>query len=236
MVRTELVSRSPLRILEKSTHGGVGKGNIGVIAGIKGVGKTACLVHIATDDLFQGKHVIHVSFSKDASHIVAWYEDIFSGIVKRCKVEASTDVHDEAVKNRIILNFTQDGVHWPQVEARIRTMMENTLFQADAIIVDGFNFSRALVSELKSIRRFASDLGLEIWFSATTEEQTAGEDRMPLVLRPFLDEIAVVIVLIDKGSFIHLELLKDHDIDSCLDLHLKLDPQILLIDTEQADT
>ncbi len=45
MVKSELINRSPLRILEKSIQGGVGKGNIGVIASRKGVGKTACLVH-----------------------------------------------------------------------------------------------------------------------------------------------------------------------------------------------
>ena len=58
MVKEELVSRSPLRILEKSTHGGLGKGNLGVIAAKRGVGKTAFLVHMATDQLFQGNHII----------------------------------------------------------------------------------------------------------------------------------------------------------------------------------
>jgi len=60
MVRKELINRSPLRILERSTHGGVGKGNIGIIAARKGVGKTACLVHIATDQLFQKIGRAHV--------------------------------------------------------------------------------------------------------------------------------------------------------------------------------
>ena len=48
MVRAELIKRSPLRILERSMHGGLGAGNIGILASRKGVGKTACLVHIAT--------------------------------------------------------------------------------------------------------------------------------------------------------------------------------------------
>jgi len=49
MIMEDLISRSPLRILENSIHGGLGKGNIGVLASRKGVGKTACLVHIATE-------------------------------------------------------------------------------------------------------------------------------------------------------------------------------------------
>ena len=55
------------------------KGFMAVI-GKKGVGKTACLVHIATDQLFLNKHVIHVSFSGDTRHIISWYEDIFKEI------------------------------------------------------------------------------------------------------------------------------------------------------------
>ena len=77
MVKEELIKRSPLRVFEKSIHGGLGTGNIGVLASPKGVGKTACLVHIATDKLFQGKYVIHVSYSSRVDYIITWYEDIF---------------------------------------------------------------------------------------------------------------------------------------------------------------
>ena len=63
MIQSELIARSPLRILERSTRGGLGKGKIGAIAARRGVGKTACLVHIATDQLLRGKQVVHVSFA-----------------------------------------------------------------------------------------------------------------------------------------------------------------------------
>ena len=102
MVKTELNKRSPLRILENSIHGGVGKGNLAVIAARKGIGKTACLVHIATDQLFRGKHVIHVSFSANTSHIISWYEDIFNEIAKVNNLEHAMEVHDDIISNRII--------------------------------------------------------------------------------------------------------------------------------------
>ena len=105
MIKTEQNKRSPLRILEKSIHGGVGKGNIAVIAAKRG--KTACLVHIATDQLFEDKHVIHVSFSANTNHIISWYEDIFDEIAKKISLDSARDVHDEIVKNRIIMNFNQ---------------------------------------------------------------------------------------------------------------------------------
>ena len=66
----QLNSVSPLRVFEDSINGGLGKGNLGVIVSKKGVGKTACLVHIATDKLFKGEHVIHVSFSGNVEHVI----------------------------------------------------------------------------------------------------------------------------------------------------------------------
>jgi KaiC/GvpD/RAD55 family RecA-like ATPase len=110
MVKEELIKRSPLRLLEKSIHGGVGAGNIGVIAARKGTGKTACLVHIATDQLFQGKHVIHVSFAGRTDHIISWYEDIFGEIAKKRNLENAMEIHDDLIKNRVVMNFNQEGV------------------------------------------------------------------------------------------------------------------------------
>ena len=104
MIKKELNARSPLRILERSTQGGLGKGNLGVIAARQGVGKTACLVHIATDQLLQGKQVIHVSFATNPSHIVDWYEDIFREIAEKFGLESAMAVHDEMIRGRIIMN------------------------------------------------------------------------------------------------------------------------------------
>ena len=104
MVRSELNKRGPLRVFENSIHGGLGKGHIGVLASKKGVGKTACLVHIATDKLFRDRHVIHVSFSQKVDHIINWYEDIFKEIAKKRNLENAVDIHDEIIKNRVIMN------------------------------------------------------------------------------------------------------------------------------------
>ena len=167
MVKNELITRSPLRILERSTRGGVGKGNIGIIAARKGVGKTACLVHIATDQLFQGKHVIHVSFANDTSHIVAWYEDIFEEISRRHNLDDAMDIHDEITKNRVIMNFRQDGISNDQIRRSLRSMIQDGHFSADIIVIDGFDFSKITADMFHPFKEFAEELGIEIWFSTT---------------------------------------------------------------------
>ncbi|NLD98894.1 MAG: hypothetical protein GX640_03390, partial [Fibrobacter sp.] len=229
MIKKELISRSPLRILEQSTHGGVGKGNIGVIAARKGVGKTACLVHIATDQLFQGKHVIHISFANDTSHIVSWYEDIFEEIARRYKLDCTMDVHDDIIRHRVIMNFRQDGVSVEQIQKSIRSMVKDGNFSADLIVIDGYDFNRVSVAEFSAFKVLAEELGIEIWFSATLHRDSSYKNGIPSLLSPILEDIAILILLEPREDYIHLKLVKDHEITPSEDLHLKLDPQILLI-------
>ena len=55
MLKEEFIMKSPVRILEKSIEGGLGAGNIGIVASRKGVGKTAVLVQMALDKLIQDR-------------------------------------------------------------------------------------------------------------------------------------------------------------------------------------
>lgn len=231
MVKSELIKRSPLRILEKSIHGGVGPGNIGVIASRKGVGKTACLVHIATDKLFQDKHVIHVSFSNRTDHIISWYEDIFKEIAKKRELESAIDIHDELIKHRVIMNFSQEGISAEQIVHSIDAMVSHGKFAADTIVVDGYDFTKGNIEGLKTVRDFAARLGIEIWISASLKgkEPVFDEKGIPHELKSYLEEIAVLITLKYAGDYVHLKLVKDHGEIPSRELQLKLDPKTLLI-------
>lgn len=234
MIKTELVKRSPLRILEKSTHGGLKAGEVGVVASRKGVGKTACLVHIATDRLLQGDHVIHVSFAGRTDHIISWYEDIFREIARKRSLDNSMDIHDEVVKHRVIMNFSLDGVTIEQVLKSLRAMIQDGGFAANTIIVDGFDFESQSVEEIRKFRRFAAELELTVWFSASLrgDDPLYNRDGVPFALESHLDEVDVLITLTPTREFVQLGLIKDHERIVREDLHLKLDSKSLLIAEE----
>lgn len=234
MVRSELVKRSPLRILEKSLRGGVGKGNIGVLASRKGVGKTACLVQIATDKLLAGLHVIHVSFSARTDHIISWYEDIFKEIAGWKELESASVVHDEVTKNRVIMNFNQAGIHIEQVMASLSAMIGDGQFPADTVIFDGLDLSMGGEESLQAIKQFAEASGIEVWFSASLKgpEPLFDQYGTPNELLPFLDLIDVLVTMRFEGEHVRLQLVKDHENRRPNDLHLQLDPKTLLIATE----
>ena len=232
MVKSELIKRSPLRIFEKSIHGGVGKGHLGVLASKKGVGKTACLTHIAVDKLFQDRHVIHVSFASTVDHIINWYEDIFREIAKKRNLEHAVEVHDEIIHNRVIMNFNQQGVSIDQIVSSLEALIKDGRFPADAVIFDGYEVSDRSAGELDAIRNFAEKQGVEIWFSVSLTGDNGplfNEQGIPSVIEKIVDKIDVIVDLRHEGDYIHLEVAKDHEMVEHRDMQLKLDPKTLLI-------
>jgi len=232
MVKTPLTKRSPLRILEDYTHGGPGPGSIAVLASPKGVGKTACLVHIATEKLFQGKPVIHVSYASRVDYIITWYEDIFKEIARQRRLRSAMAVHDEIIRKRVIMNFKQDGMRTEQVLRSVEAMITFGKFSAETVIVDGYDFALATTDDLRKFKDFASRMELEIWFSASLRE-TGGPlfdaDGTPCVLSAHRDELDVVITLHARGDRVELRVVKDHDHPAAGILPLRLDPKTLLI-------
>ncbi|MGD1008974.1 MAG: hypothetical protein ABR951_02360 [Candidatus Aminicenantales bacterium] len=230
-VKEELIKRSPLRILERSISGGLGRGHIGVLASRKGVGKTACLVHIAADKLLQGKHIIHVSYATRVDHIINWYEDIFKEIAKKPGMKSALEMYDELIRNRVIMNFKQEGTRTEQVLKSLEAMIVHGQFGAEAVIVDGLDFSQAGPEDLRKFKDFAGRLGLEVWFSASLrgDEPLFDERGIPFMLQDHLGAIDVLISLQHHGDHVHFTLVKDHDRLAPKDMRLKLDPKTLLI-------
>jgi hypothetical protein len=231
MIARELIRHSPLRILEKSTHGGLAVGTIGVIAGYKGVGKTACLVHIATDQLLQDKHVIHISFKSNADHVLLWYEDIFAELARRNNLDSVSAEHDRVAHNRIVMNFEQDGLHWPRIQKSLGTMITSCKLKVDTVVVDGYDFSKATAEEMARVREFALSNGLRFWFSCSLSRKPSLDKplSLPGYLNKLMSHIAVAVVMVNCDTHVHLQLLKDHEFKVDDDMHLKLDPQSLLI-------
>jgi len=231
MVKQELIQRSPVRIFEKSIHGGLKSGEIGVIASRKGVGKTAVLVQIALDKLFQGKKVIHVSFTQHTDYVIAWYEDIFSEIAKKKNLEHAIEVKNDLVRNRVLMNFNQDGITSDQILRSLRAMIVDGGFKADALIIDGFDFERTTVERVSGVKQFAQELGLEIWYSCTVgaDETVYDKRNIPLVLKDYVELIDVIVVLEPKQEFIQFSVSKDHASYNPAALELRLDAKTLLI-------
>ena len=231
MLKEELIAKSPLRVLERSIEGGLMAGSIGVIASRKGIGKTSVLVQLALDRLLQGEKVIHVSFTAHTSYVIAWYENIFAELAKRRGLEKMEDVRESLVRNRVIMNFAQGGVTIDDILRSLKAMIVDGSFKAKTLIVDGFDFSRTNRAELSKVRNFAKEMGIEVWYSCTLfgEEPLVDKNNIPVILREYIEDISVLILLEPKAEYIHFTVVKEHDKMNPQDLKLKLDAKTLLI-------
>lgn len=224
MVKQDLIERSPVRNFEKTLGGGVKAGEIGVIVSKKGLGKTSILVQLGIDQLLQGNHVVHVSFNQQAAHVMTWYEDIFTELAKKKNLDRAAEVKEEVVSKRIVLNFNQDTVRTAQVIKTIKALAEGGA-KPEAIIIDGFDFKKALPESMKQMKEFAKEAGLSIWYSANVETADKG---LPADLAPFSTELDVVLYLESKPDSIQIKVLKEHA-KADYSTELKLDVKTLLI-------
>ena len=231
MIKEELIQRSPIRIFEQSFHGGLKAGEIGIIASPHGIGKTSVLVQLGLDKLLQGKKVIHVSFTQHTNHVLAWYADIFDEFISKKNLEHAADVKNEVVKNRVLMNFNQDVMSKDQIIKSLRAMIVEGGFEAEAVIIDGFDFSRTDRERIASVKALAQELGLSVWYSCSVKDegQQYDKEKIPLLFKDLVDILDVIIVLEPKADHIELSISKDRDTHDTKALAMRLDPKTLLI-------
>ncbi len=230
MIKEQLIKRSPVRVFENTLDGGLGAGNLGVIAGRKGVGKTAGLVHIATDQLLQEQNVLHISFADDPKHIITWYEQVFREVASAYKLEDAMAIHDDIIRHRLILHFKQSSVKVPDIQRHIEQLEKGLEHKPNILIVDGFQFESASVEDLKQWKEMAEAKNVAIWFSATLHREKLELDAngIPAPVNKFSELFKVVIMLKPMRGYIEFDLLKS---PSSLKkkLAIKLDPKTMLI-------
>ena len=231
MVLNELIQRSPIRIFEQSINGGLKPGEIGIIASPNGVGKTSVLVQLALDKLLQGKKVIHVSFTQHTHYVPVWYEDIFSEFISKKNLENAAEIKNDLVKNRVLMNFNQDGVTKEQILRSLHAMIVDGGFKADSVIIDGFDFNRAEKNSFDRVKFFAEELGLSVWYSCSVKDNESqyNNENIPVVLGDLINHIDVVIVLQPKHDHVELSISKDRGSIISKSMAMKLDPKTLLI-------
>ena len=229
----ELNALSPLRAFDESLNGGLGKGNLGVLVSRHGIGKTACLVHLATDKLFRNEHIIHVSFSGNVEHVINWYKEVFRQISENRSLEDAAVIYNEILANRVVMNFSQENVSVEKVLSSLETLIRQGSFNADAIMFDGYKLTIATEDDVRKIKQFAMDLRVEVWFSVSPVRPDVqfDDNGVPNTIVKYENLIDVLIGLkynetMDK---VIMTLVKDGETIDPKPMRVTLDPKTMLI-------
>ena len=229
----ELNSVSPLRIFEESINGGLGRGNLGVIVSRHGVGKTACLVHLATDKLLKGESVIHVSFSGNVEHVINWYKEVFREIAEMQSLDDATLVYNSILANRVVMNFSQENVPVDKVLSSLESLISQGSFKADCILFDGYKLTVADEDEIIKIKEFAKKMNLEVWFSVSPVRPDViyDDNGVPNTLVKYYDLIDVLVALKydEKIDKVVMTVVRAHHANVPKPMKANLDPRTMLI-------
>jgi hypothetical protein len=226
----ELNERSPLRLLEESTHGGLGPGNLGVVVARHGVGKTAFLVGVALDDLFRGRKVLHVSIGRTIEHIREYYDEVFYDLTHKANLEGAAEIRRDMERRRHIKAFLKGTFSVERLREHI-AMLRNVLdFTPAAVMMDGYDFGAATPESLAELRAVARELKAEFWMSAHTHRDSRRDAvGIPEPVATVKDSLDVIVAMAHDGKKVNCRLLKDHDNPDVSELSLALDPTTMLL-------
>ncbi len=232
MYSREIAERNPLRIFERSIHGGLGAGNIGVVLSRPGDGKNGFLVAVATDDCLRSRKVLHVNLRDTAGEVREFYEEVFRDLAESSGMVDRSAALRTIEQNRRIHSFLGGSFALRKLETALEYMRAHADFNPRVVILDGFpDWETATDEDLEGIRRLAQRHECEFWLSGELhrEGQTLDARRVPTEIARFDQHLAVIVRLDPASDHVRLRLVKDHDNPDVADLHLELDPATFLI-------
>lgn len=226
MYQKFLTARSPVRILEKGLHGGLGKGNVGLVLAGHGVGKTSFLVGVALDELIRGGNVLHVAIDRTVAHTRAHYDTIFEELASHAHLDDAAQVHAEVDRRRSIRAVTSASFDANKLREAARLQQEMGSPPA-LVIVENFAAERSSPQELLDMKGLAQELGAEVWLSAASADEKVG--NLPGPLEACRDSFGVILALEPESDGVALRALKDHENPDVSALRVALDPRTLLL-------
>jgi len=226
LYRKFLNARSPLRLLEKGLHGGLGPGNLGIVLAGHGVGKTSFQVGVAVDELLRSGRVLHVSLAHPVAHVRAHYDVVFDELAHSTHLEDQGLIHNEIDRRRSIRVYPPGTLTMEKLREAVKLETE-VGGKPTLLILEGIDFSAMPRAEALDLKALAGELGAEVWLeSACDDEQIS---TLPPEIEAIDDLLSVVLALEPGDNAMKLRALKDHDNPNLADLHVSLDPRTLLL-------
>jgi hypothetical protein len=235
MIRQEAILQSPLRVLDRTIRGGLGKGHLGVIMAPPGVGKSACLVQIGLDALLRGKPVLHVAVGQSVEHVSARYEALFDELAERVDLADRRGVRESIAHRRLIWSSLDGAFGARALDEALAAFEAHLEPGPSAILVDGFGWEDPGATEMvRLLKASAAGIGAELWITA--REAECAELGLARRIAPLSDARAA---LVDVGVFLEphgrharLTLVKDFERFPATDVPLVLEGGTLRLPEE----
>jgi len=167
MEKKDLIEYSPVQYFEKVSPA-LKDGEMGLVTAKKGLGKTSVLVQFGLDSLIKDKATVHVSFDQHSSNVISWYSSILAEITKKKNISNLSEISEDIVRNRTILNFNQETFTLPKVVNTIKALNEGGS-KISTLVLDGLNLANTSKEDLSLFADFIKKEKMTAWFSYASE-------------------------------------------------------------------
>ena len=227
---SDFMKISPLKILEGPSRRGLGQGNLGVLMAQAGVGKTACLIHIALEKILRQGKLVHISLEDVPEKISSYYHVISQDLATALGGENGDELRRLLEKNRMILAYLNQSFEISRLRENMRNLAESIAFVPNTLIIDGLDFACAPREVFVELKEVAAEYQLETWLSALSSKRPGDGDegRIPSPCTHLDDLLSIVIELQPTTTGVFLRLLKDHETPVVPAVRVQLDPNTFL--------
>jgi hypothetical protein len=226
MLRQEAILQSPLRILDRSIRGGLGKGHLGVIMAPAGVGKSACLVQIGLDALLRQKVVLHIAVGQSVEHVSARYDALFDELAERVDLADRGGVRESIARRRFIWASTEGAFTARALGDALAALKTHLGLDPTTVLVDGFGWEDpGCTATVAAAKASAAGVGASLWMTA--RDAPGAELDLPARIAPLSDGCAslvdIGVFLEPRGRHARLTLVKDFERFPATDVPLVLE-------------
>ncbi len=215
MEKKDLFDKSPIRLFDAVSDGGLKAGELGLVTAKKGLGKTSVLIQFGMDTLLQDKQLIHVSFDVHSSNVISWYDSIFAEIAKKKNVGNAAELKNDVVSKRTILNFSLDNFSLEKVVNTLNALKAGGIAVA-GVVMDGIDFAKVSEDDVKAVADYAKKENVVLW---------ASSDSVPENLEKYF---SIIVNLSQAQDAVVVEISKLNGKKN-ISTDLKLDSKTLLI-------
>jgi hypothetical protein len=234
MTRKEAILQSPLRILDRSIRGGLGKGHLGVIVAPAGVGKSACLVQLGLDALLRERSVLHVAIGQSVEHVSARYDALFDDLAERVDLADRGRVRESIGQRRLIWSSLGGTFSARGLDEAMAAFQAQLALGPCTFLVDGLDWEEpGCVATVSAIKERAARAGAELWMTARDARSREPGRARPLA--PLTDDcvalVDVGISLEPHGRHARLALVKDFERFPATDVPLLVEGGVMRLPT-----
>lgn len=226
----------PATMIQQALGKPLNPGEMGVLLARAGVGKTACLTHIALGYLLNEQTVLHVCIDELPEKIKVWYQELLRNLGHTTDQSfPSHDLRQQVETSRFIMSFLHHTFNPGKLEQSLINLSEQVEFRPSLVVLDGLDFERSSRSQLEHLARIADKYGLSFWMSCRTHRHidTINDRGIPYPCHELDDLFQAIVVLDPQPEDIRLTVLKHYDRYAPEYPSLLLNPQTFLLKQQE---